>query len=64
MCAGHFVARENPVVDKLVVLAEGDIDLLMRAIRTAAAGKDSADLKDVVDCLVEAKRSKVVGCGE
>jgi hypothetical protein len=45
-----LVTMHNPeLINKLVKLAGGDIDLVQRAIRTASRDGKSADLKAVVE---------------
>ena len=50
--------KNSELVDKLVVIADGNIDLVQEAIRATAKGSEGADLKDVVEYIV-AHRAKV-----
>jgi len=44
--------KNSELIDKLVVIADGNIDLVQEAIRASAKGSDGADLKDVVEYIV------------
>jgi hypothetical protein len=50
-----LVSLDNPIIDKLMFIAGGDLDLVCQAIDAAALrnfihnGKDEADLLDVVN---------------
>lgn len=48
---------KSDVMDDLLELADGDVDLLRAAIRRAADGSGSADLEDVVAAIMEARRA-------
>jgi hypothetical protein len=46
--------KNSELIDKLVVIAGGDINLVEEAIRACAdRSEDGANLKDVVDYLVQ-----------
>jgi hypothetical protein len=51
--------RNEELVGKLIALAEGNLDLVQHAIRTAANGAKAADLEKVVEYIVEQRRSVV-----
>lgn len=55
-----LVSMQNTaLIDKLVVIAEGDIDLVQRAIReSAVAPNEPADLEKVVQFIVKARGRK------
>jgi hypothetical protein len=45
--------KNSELIDKLVVIAEGNIDLVHEAIQASAAkGPEGAELKDVVEYIV------------
>jgi hypothetical protein len=44
--------RASIVIDKLIRLARGDLDLVQKAIHVSATGKDKAPLEDVVKYIV------------
>jgi hypothetical protein len=44
--------KNSELIDKLVLIANGDIDLVNAAIRYCAKGDEEADLKEVVDYIV------------
>jgi hypothetical protein len=44
--------KNSELVDKLVMLANGNLELVQQAIRVCAEGTDGADLKKVVDYIV------------
>jgi hypothetical protein len=44
--------KNSELVDKLVVIADGNIDLVQEAIRASAKGAEGAELKDVVEYIV------------
>jgi len=44
--------KNSELVDKLVVIADGNIDLVQEAIRASAKGSKGAELKDVVEYIV------------
>ena len=46
---GRAYRKQGEIVDKLVVVAHGNLDLVLKAIRVSALGKDKADLSDVLD---------------
>jgi hypothetical protein len=45
--------RNADLVNKLLALAGGDIDLVQAAVRTAANGRKVADPEKVVDAIVQ-----------
>lgn len=45
--------KNSELIDKLVVIAYGNIDLVQEAIRVCARGSDGADLKQVIDYIVQ-----------
>jgi hypothetical protein len=49
--------KNSELIDKLVMLASGDLELVQQAIRACAEGSDGADLKKVVEYIV-AHRAK------
>jgi len=53
--------RNDELVDKLLILAGGDLDLLQLAIRSAASGGKSADLENVVRLIAERRKAVVAG---
>jgi hypothetical protein len=48
--------RNADLVNKLLALAGGDIDLVQRAVRIAATDSKSADLEMVVNLIVEQRK--------
>ena len=44
--------RNSELIEQLVLIANGDIDLVTRAIRACAKANEEADLKEVVDYIV------------
>jgi hypothetical protein len=46
--------KNSELIDKLVVIADGNIDLVHEAIRACAEDSDGADLKKVVEYIVAA----------
>lgn len=44
--------KSAELIDKLVVIADGNIDLVQEAINASAEGDDGADLKKVVEYIV------------
>jgi hypothetical protein len=49
--------KNSDLIDKLVTIADGNLDLVQEAIRACATGADgSADLKKVVDYIVEHRK--------
>jgi hypothetical protein len=44
--------KNSELIDQLVLIANGDIDLVSRAIRACAKADEEADLKEVVDYIV------------
>lgn len=51
--------RNSELVNKLVVLADGNIDLVQNAIRATADKNGEADLKKVVDYIVKNRRERL-----
>ena len=49
--------QNSDLVSKLVALADGDIDLVQRAIRTMSKDGKPADLEKVVGFLVQERKS-------
>ncbi|WP_157043165.1 hypothetical protein [Rhodopseudomonas palustris] len=50
--------KNSELIDQLVVVAEGNIDLVSEAIRECAGGPESkADLEKVVDYIVRHRRA-------
>jgi hypothetical protein len=45
--------KNSDLIDKLVTIADGNLDLVQEAIRACAKGADGADLKEVVDYIVQ-----------
>ena len=52
--------QNSELIDKLVLVANGDLRLVEEAIRACAAGRDGADLKMVVDYIVKHRESEKV----
>ncbi|MDB5599624.1 MAG: hypothetical protein JWN71_1668 [Xanthobacteraceae bacterium] len=55
--------KSTELIDKLVTIADGNIDLVQEAIRVCAEGGSGADLKKVVEYIVSnrhAARAKQV----
>lgn len=44
--------KNSELIDQLVLIANGDIELVSQAIRACAKGAEEADLKEVVDYIV------------
>ena len=49
--------KNSELIDKLVVIADGNFDLVQEAINASAKGDDGADLKEVVR-YIEANRQR------
>ncbi|WP_438278391.1 hypothetical protein [Nitrobacter sp.] len=49
--------QNSELVEKLMKLARGDIDLVQLAVRESARGAAAADLERVVDYIVEHRAS-------
>jgi|GEM_PF-6127494 hypothetical protein len=49
--------KSSELIDKLVTIADGNLDLVQEAINACAKGDDGADLKDVVE-YIEANRRR------
>jgi hypothetical protein len=46
--------KNSELIDQLVEIADGDLELVQQAIRESAKGEDgTADLKDVVDYIIQ-----------
>lgn len=57
-----LVTMQNAeLVNKLMIVAYGDIDLVQRAIRNAAADTGKADLGDVVQYIRQHRRQRSQG---
>jgi hypothetical protein len=52
--------KNSELIDKLVVIADGNIDLVHEAIREAAEGAEGADLKKVVEYIVQHREREPV----
>jgi hypothetical protein len=50
--------RKADLVNKLVTLAGGDIDLVQLAIRTAAKGSSAADLDSIVGFIIQQRKAR------
>jgi hypothetical protein len=50
--------QNSELINKLVTLADGDIDLVQRAIRSMSDDGKSADLKKVVNFIVQERESR------
>lgn len=48
--------KQSEILSKLVALADGDLDLVLRAVRQAGAGRDAARLTDVIDNIVRGRK--------
>jgi hypothetical protein len=51
--------RSSELIDKLVVIADGSIELVQQAINACAKDADGADLKDVVDYIQKHRQRTV-----
>ena len=51
--------QNSELIDKLVALADGDIDLVQQAIRTSSAGGKAAELAKVVNFIVQQRKVSV-----
>jgi hypothetical protein len=49
--------KSSELIDKLVTIADGNLDLVQEAINACAKGDDGAELKDVVE-YIEANRRR------
>lgn len=49
--------QNSELISKLVALADGNIDLVQHAIRTASADGKPAELEKVVDFIVKQRKS-------
>ena len=67
--------QNSELIDKLLTIANGDIDLVQKAIRVTAGPTDGADLQQVVQYIVAHRRqdkttlmpymdSKIEDCGQ
>ena len=50
--------QNSELISKLVALADGDIDLVQQAIRTASADGKPAELEKVVNFIVEQRKTR------
>jgi len=50
--------KNSELIDQLVLIADGDLDLVKEAISASAKGTEGADLKNVVE-YIEAHRAPV-----
>ena len=55
--------RKEELVNKLIALAGGDIDLVQQAVRRAAKGGNAAELETVVEYIVQQRRSARIEAG-
>lgn len=51
--------QNSELVRKLVALADGDIDLVQRAVRSSSKEGDGADLEAVVNFIVQQRKAHV-----
>lgn len=51
--------QNSELVRKLVTIADGDIDLVQRAIRSTSKDGDAADLEAVVNFIVHERKARV-----
>jgi hypothetical protein len=51
--------QNSDLINKLVALADGDIDLVQRAIRATSQDGKAADLEKVVDFIVQHRKARV-----
>lgn len=55
----HFTMKTSHLIDRLAVLADGDMDLVQKAIRVCAGHSGGeADLEHVVDYIVARRAAK------
>ena len=52
--------QNSELVNKLVIVAGGDIDLVQKAIRTVASSDDGAELKAVVQYIITHRPQRVM----
>lgn len=52
--------QNSELVNKLVTVAGGDIELVQKAIRTVASSDDGADLQKVVQYIITHRRQRVL----
>ena len=52
--------QNSDLIDKLVLIASGDLRLVEEAIRACAEGRDGADLKMVVDYIVKQRQQEKI----
>lgn len=50
--------QNSELINKLVTLADGDIDLVQQAIRATSEDGKAADLEKVVNFIVEQRKSR------
>lgn len=53
--------QNSELINKLVTLADGDIDLVQQAIRATSGDGKAADLEKVVNFIVEQRKSRARG---
>lgn len=53
--------KNSELIDKLVAIADGNLDLVQRAIRECAKGADGADLSDVIKYIAEHREGAPAG---
>ena len=51
--------QNSELVEKLVALADGDIDLVQQAIRAISAEGKAAELEKVVDFIVRERKARM-----
>jgi hypothetical protein len=51
--------QNSELVRKLVALADGDIDLVQRAVRATSKDGEAADLEAVVNFIVQERKARV-----
>lgn len=56
--------KSSELIDKLVTIADGSLDLVQEAINASAKGADGADLKDVVDYIQKHRQHEPVEAGQ
>lgn len=52
--------QNSALIDKLLVIADGDIELVQKAIRSAAGGEEAADLNKVVKYIITNRKRRVM----
>lgn len=56
----HVTMQNSELIDKLVMIANGDIELVQRAIRQAAGTSEGADLQEVVRYIVNHRSQRIL----